>query len=384
MEIYKRDAVISPIILSVIGMSGFLILPLIIGAAANSLHFDEQQLGWMASIIMFAAALSSIFAIVWIRKINWQLAGYVALSVMCFSYVAAFFIHHQIFFVLLIALAAFGGGTLYSIALTVLSDSKHTDRNFGFSIAAQVSFQVLSLMILPMFIQQHGINSLIVLFLILVIVGLTLVRWIPIGGVKSIKNEPSKNNVTDVKHVLSAILTPKIIFALLGCFMFFMNVGVIWTYIERMGNNEGFSAENIGLALSIGVFFGIPGALLASWVGERFDCIRSLALGAIVTVISVYMLLESMTFVDYIIALALYNLAWNFSLTFQYAVVNKVDTSGVVVAAAPAFHATGAAAGPVIAVLYVTSSSFIAVNTIAICSVIISLLFFAIATYLDK
>lgn len=383
MEIDKRSVVISSITLSVIGMSGFLILPLLIGAVANSLHFNEQELGFMASSIMAAAAVSSIFAIIWIRKINWQLAGYAAVLLMCFSHISALFIHHQILFVLLMCAAAFGGGTLYSIALTVLSDSNYADRYFGFSIAAQVTFQVLGLMILPKFITQYGVNSLIVLFITLEIVGLVLLRWLPRSGVKR-ENIGDIANLMGVSHIVNAILKPKVVFSLLGCFMFFFNVGVIWTYIERMGNSAGFSAEDIGLALSVGVFFGIPGALLAAWISERFGHIRPLALGALLTVISVYMIIEGITFNDYIIALTLYNFAWNFSLTFQYAVVNAVDTSGRSVAAAPAFHAMGASSGPAIAALYVTSSNFIAVNVLAISAVIISLLFFIIANYLRK
>ncbi|NRA71634.1 MAG: MFS transporter [Gammaproteobacteria bacterium] len=384
MDIDKRSVVISSIILSVIGMSGFLILPLLIGAVANSLHFNEQELGFMASSIMTAAAISSIFSIIWIRKINWKLAGYAAVLLMFVSHISALFIHHQIFFVLLMCAAAFGGGTLYSIALTVLSDSSNADRYFGYSIAAQVSFQVLGLMILPKFITQYGINSLLTLFLILEIIGLLLLRWLPRRGVERTKNTVITHNIVDINNFVNGLLKPKVVLALLGCFMFFFNVGVIWTYIERMGNSVGFSSEDIGLALSIGVFFGIPGALLAAWISQRFGHVRPLALAALLTVISVYMLIESMTFTDYIIALILYNFSWNFSLTFQYAVVNSVDTSGRGVAATPAFHAMGAAAGPAIAALYVTSSNYIAVNILAISSVIISLLFFVVANKLRK
>jgi predicted MFS family arabinose efflux permease len=380
MDIDKHSVVIPSIILSVIGMSCFLILPILIGAAANSLNFDEQELGFMASSIMTGTAISSIFAVIWIRKINWKLAGYTSMLLMLFSHIVALFIHDEILFVLLMCIAAFGGGTLYSIALTVLSDSHHADRYFGFSIAAQVFFQVLGLIILPKFTMQYGINTLLVLFLILETIGLLLLRWLPYKGNKRV----STNNKADVNNVADGILKLKVIFALLGCFMFFFNVGVIWTYIERIGDNVGFSAEDIGLALSIGVFFGIPGALLASWVSERFGYVRPLALAALITLISVYMLIGSISFSNYIIALILYNASWNFSLTFQYSIVNHVDASGKGVAAAPAFHAMGAAVGPAITALYITSDNYSYANFLAITSVIISLLFFVFANRLHR
>lgn len=373
VQIENRSAVISAIILNVIGISGFLILPLLVGAAAKSLNFNEQELGFMGSAIMASAAISSIFAIFWIRKINWQFAGFIALLLMCFAHVFALFVEQKMFFTILIALSSFGGGTLYAVALTALSDSTHADRYFGYSIAAQVSFQVVSLMILPPWIEQFGIHTILTLFIIIDVIGLVLLRWLPSCGFKTA--------ITDISAV---ILKPTVLFALLGCFMFFFNVGVFWTYIERIGNNVGFSAENVGISLSIGAFFGIPGALLAAWIRERFGRILPLTLGALITVIAVYMLIADMSINEYTIALALYNFAWNFSLTFQYAVVNAVDTTGRSIAAAPAFHALGGATGPAIAAWYVTADSFNAVNLLSIFAVIISLLFFIMANSLRK
>lgn len=373
MNIENRSAVISCIILNVIGISAFLILPLLIGAAANSLHFNEQELGFMGSAIMAFAALSSIFSIFWIRRVNWKSAAFAALLLMCFTNVFALFVEHKTFFVILIALSSFGGGSLYAIALTALSDSVHADRYFGYSIAAQVTFQVVSLMMLPLWIEQFGIHALLIIFIIIDIIGLVLLRWLPNSGI-----EIGTTNISKV------ILKPTVLFALLGCFMFFFNVGVFWTYIERIGSSTGFSGEHVGISLSIGAFFGIPGALLAAWMRDRFGRIFPLTLGTIFTIIAVYVLLADMSITGYTIALALYNFAWNFSITFQYALVNAVDTTGRSIAASPAFHALGGATGPAIAAWYVTADNFNAVNILSISAVIISLLFFILANNLHK
>jgi hypothetical protein len=80
---------------------------------------------------------------------------------------------------------------------------------------------------------------------------------------------------------------------------------------------------------------------------------------------------------NYVVALALYNFVWNFSLAFQYAAVNAADTSGRSVAAAPAFHAAGGAVGPGVAALIMTTGSFTAVLVLAAGAVIVSFLMFA-------
>ena len=95
--------------------------------------------------------------------------------------------------------------------------------------------------------------------------------------------------------------------------------------------------------------------------------------------IALILLADDMNSGDYVVALALYNFVWNFSLAFQYAAVNAADQTGRSVAAAPAFHAAGGAMGPGIAALFVSSDSYIAVNILAASAVLLSLLLFVLA-----
>ncbi len=146
-----------------------------------------------------------------------------------------------------------------------------------------------------------------------------------------------------------------------------------------MGAAAQFDAGFIGISLAVGVSFGIPGALLAAWCSERFGRVGPLALGALGTVIALVLLAGGVSQQNFVIALALYNFVWNFSLAFQYAAVNAADDSGRSVAAAPAFHAAGGAVGPGMAAMFVTGNSFIAVNVLAAAAVMLSLVLFAVA-----
>jgi MFS family permease len=148
----------------------------------------------------------------------------------------------------------------------------------------------------------------------------------------------------------------------------------VWTYIERMAVLAGFESQQTGIGLAIGVSFGIPGALLASWCGDRFGRVAPLTVGALGTVLALALLNQAMPFAAYVLAAALYNFVWNFSLAYQYAAVNAVDPGGRGVAAAPAFHGAGAAVGPALVALYVTQTSLVAVNIAAGIAVMLSLL----------
>ncbi len=364
----QPSAIVAAVGISFIAVGGFLILPLLVGAAADDMGLSAGQVGFLASGVMAGSALSSILAVFWIRRVDWRTAGYVSISLLLAAHATSLFVDDLLLFILCQCLAGLGGGAAYSLALTVLSDNEHPDRCFGYSVAAQVSFQVVGLLALPAVIERAGLNGVLGVLVVLECCGLVLMRWMPRAG-------------AEISHVPigRALFKPRVLAALAGCFFFFFNVGAVWTYVERMGVAAQFEPGFIGLSLAAGVSLGIPGALLAAWCSDRFGRVGPLALGATGTVIAVVLLTEDMSKGNYLLAVALYNFVWNFSLAFQYSAVNAADESGRSIAAAPAFHGAGGAVGPAAVALFVTADSFIAVNILAAGAVMLSFLMFALS-----
>lgn len=368
-ELNKASAVVAGVCLSVIAVAAFLVLPIMVGAVVGSLGLTEEQVGFLASGVMAGSALSAVFTIFWIRRVDWRLAGYIALSLLLTGHLGALLAEDALLFTLCQFLASLGGGAVYSLALTSLSDNRHPDRCFGYSIAAQVSFQVAGMLMLPALVQNVGISALLLVFAGLAAAGLLLMPWLPRAGA----------NVTR-QPVGDSVLRPRVLAALGGCFFFFFNVGVVWTYIERIGAAAGFDAGTIGNSLAIGVAFGIPGALAASWCGNRVGRLLPLAFGAALVIAALLLLLgESLGRNGYVLSLVLYNFAWNFSLAFQYAAVNAADESGRSVALAPAFHGAGGAVGPAAAAMVVSAGNFSYVSILAGIATLVSLALFAAA-----
>jgi len=369
LTVDRKTAVAASVGISVISVGGFLILPLFVGAAAQKFSLSEQQIGFFASSVMAGSAISAVLAIFWIRRIDWQKAAFAALSLLLVAHSLSLFSNTFGQLVFLQFMASFGGGAAYSLALTTLSDNRNPDRCFGFAIAAQVSFQVLGLLLLPSFIETNGLQSILTLLALMAALGLVVLRWLPRSG-HATPQIPSGKTV----------LKPAILLSLLGCFMFFFNVGVVWSFVERMAALEGFGAADIGQSLAIGVAFGVPGALLASWSGERFGRVGPMALGAATILIALYLLQGGMTSTEFLIAIILYNFGWNYSLPFQYAAVNAADASGRGVSVTPAFHGAGAAIGPSVAAFYVTADSYAAVSVVAAIAAVLSLVLFVWAS----
>jgi len=273
--------------------------------------------------------------------IAWRLnAASLALATLLAANLVSLWDHAPLPFLAAQCIAGFAGGALYSLALTVLSDGPQPDRNFGYSVAAQVSYQVTGLLLGPTLLQALGINGLLLLILAGNVLGLACIAPLPGADPRGLPRSGG-----------ARLFTPAMLLALGGCFLFYFNVGVYWTYIELIGRAAGHGAQEVADSLALGVGLGLPGALLAAWWGERRGRVLPLALGALLIVVSAALVLHRPALAQLSASAVLYNLAWNLSLAYQYAAVNALDRSGRAVAVTPAFAAGGIALGPAVAAL---------------------------------
>ncbi|MFT7459720.1 MAG: putative MFS family arabinose efflux permease [Planctomycetota bacterium] len=365
LSLNSRATVSTAILFCVVGAAAFLIMPLLIGVAAEDFQLSESQLGFLAALLMSGSAISALLAVFWVRRVNWHKAMYIAALTLTLAHGFAILATDYTQLFLAIFIASLGGGTAYSLAITILSDNDNPDQVFGYCVAAQVAFQIVGLLLLPGIISSGGLDAVLMMLSALAFLSLFAIRFLPIRGKE-----------TKISNVMQVFTQSKVVFALLGCLFFFFNVGCFWTFIERMGDAAGYSAQVIGNSLAAGVSVGIIGSLCASWLGNRYGRLRQLFISAVGTVLTAVLLSNSDALTVYVIAIALYNFVWNYSLVYQYAVISAVDDSGRGVAMAPAFHAAGAAMGPAIAGVLVTTNNFMAINALVATSVIISLLFF--------
>lgn len=361
-------AISAAVVLSVVGVSGFLILPVLLDTIAKHFGFSESEVGYYAALTGAMAAVASLAAVVWVRRVNWRSAALVSLLLMGLGTGLATVADSFVTLTLAMMVTALGGGAAYSLALTILSDDPRAEQVFGYSVAAQVTFQVAGLLIFPWLSRNFGFTGVLYSLIILILLALLASRLLPERGLDK-----------EDKKISHAIFSPAPLLALLGCFFFFVNVGGYWSYIGLMGTDAGLSEETVSNLLALGVSVGVLGALLASWSGERFGIVTPLVFCALGTIVSILVLSGGFSSSQFLASTATYNLVWNLSLTFQYAVVARVDNTGSSVAAAPSFHAAGGAAGPGIAAVLFPTLGFLTVHLLVAVSVTASLVLLVMA-----
>ncbi len=348
-----------------------MVLPVILGSAVSDLGLADDQIGLVGSSLLSGAALSALVAAMLVRSLNWRMLAYTALALECVGFLVASEVDQFPHILMPLFLASVGGGIAVSLALTVLSDHTRPERMFGFALTSQVAFQVLGLLTLSWFVEPGRFDLCLYTLAGIAFIGLCLVLFLPVRGTMPMG--------TGGVSLSSIVGQPLALLSLAGCLLFFINIGAVWAYVERMGSLSGIAPNALGQVLAGSVACGMLGSLAAAWQDRRFGYVLPLTVATAGTLFALYLMQVPMSLVALSTAFAVYNFVWNYSLTYQYAVVTNVDKSGRFVAAAPAFHAIGGAIGPVVAAMLLTSTSLLPVNYIAAAAVVLSLAAFYLA-----
>lgn len=360
------------VLLSTIGLATFLLMPAFIEAIAADLHYSEREVGFVSAVVSLGTTAASLAAALWIRRLAWRTVALAMLAGLTVANGASMLIHAFVPFLVLQGLVGFCGGSLYSLSLTVLSDCRHPDRYFAFAIGAQTLYEVAGLFAGPLMIHHGGAAAVLGLFTALSVAGFALVGGVPLRG------HACAPAAGEAAHG-AALLSVPVGFALLGCFLFYMNIGAVWTYVERIGSAAGLSLAAVANGLAFSTAASMGGVAIASWLGGRRGYFLPIAASAAATVVSIALLAGTPRIGSYVVANVLYGIAWNLSMSCQYSLVNVVDRSRRAVAVAPAFHSAGGAAGPAIAALVVTSTDHSGVLWVATVTVLASVACFRVA-----
>jgi predicted MFS family arabinose efflux permease len=358
---------------AIVAIATFLLMPTFIEAAVADLRYTEQQVGILSSVLSLGMTLAALISTLWIRRSSWQLVASIALVGLLVANGAAMHVHQITLFIALQGIAGFCGGSLYSLSLTVLSDGRRPDRYFAYAIGAQTVYQIAGLGAGPFLIRHGGVNAILALFVALCILGLLLVRFVPAHG-----------HVQSVAPSRAGLLSRPVLLALAGCFLFYVNIGAFWTYIERIGVAAGIGLSAISNGLAFATAASMVGVFFAWWLGGRRGFLMPIAVSAAGIVLAVVLLTGNLQVTAYVVSNVIYGIAWNLSMTYQYSAVNIVDRSRRGVALAPALHNAGGAAGPAIAALVVTETDHTGVLWLVGASVLASLVCFVIAFRLHK
>ena len=351
-------------LLSCFGAAVYFIAPLLVGGFVTELGFSSRQGGYIISAELAGFALAPIPAAIWVKRISWRTAMYIAAGSVILMNLLTSTLTDFTFYPAVRFVSGFAAGIQLSVCMAVIHRTRDPDRSLGYWFGLQLLVASVGLIFLPGLIAAFGVDAIFLLLASLHILLMLLIRFIPSGEeTVKIPEVRAKGSV----HILAAL-------GFVGIFLFEAGIMGVWTYYERIGATAAIASQTIGYALSASVFFGFVGSMTAAGLTTRFSRIFPVALGTGLAILSVAILLTDFSTIAYIVSAALFSFAWYFTLPYLMACIANVDTSGRLLILSNLVTGLGTSTGPAFAALLQTSESYVPVLWMGISVMLLSLL----------
>tara|TARA_R110000868_G_scaffold17258_4_gene76093 strand:+ start:28537 stop:29634 length:1098 start_codon:yes stop_codon:yes gene_type:complete len=356
--------------MGVLGDSIILIIPMLVSGWIVDRGFSEQQAGFLSSIEMCGLAAASVAGLYWLHRINWRKVAALALLGIIAGNVITLFINDYLLFASVRSLTGFCSGTLTALAWVAIAQTAQPERNFGFVITAEVLFAAIALWSLPYLMQQWGVNSAYLLLIFFATVVFTGISQIPSD------HYHADSDTTNTSHIPWRALL-----VLLGLSCFFGAQSAVWTYVERIGDYSGLSADSIGQSLSLSNAAAITGAFIPVLMGLRFGRLIPIGINLLAQLAALSIIMSKVDYLSYVIALSLFNFSWNFIIPYILGLLADIDSSGKAMVVSGIFVWGGFATGPAIAAWLLNGNGYAVVCAIGAIGCIASFILLTPAAY---
>ncbi|BFM17890.1 hypothetical protein R50073_40730 [Maricurvus nonylphenolicus] len=338
------------IVISIVGNAVFIGMPMLVGAMAESLGFDEQQLGWLASADLFGIFVASIATSWLLNRTNrqWLALFGIALAITT-NYLSTTFTDFETL-VSIRVLSGIGGGVCYALGVATLAGSHHTGRNYSILLFALVAVNAIELYTFPVISERWGVNGIFLFFCAAFACVTAFVQWLPAHGQEQnqgqdIAQRPDANPPSALTRLPRWI--PWLCLAAVAAV--YINVGAFWAFIERAGVDADLSDDFIANTLALGTLFTLSGCVVATWLSNRFGQSKPLLWALIIMTGLLLGLALDINPISYVIGATLFNFMWLFIDVFQLGTLGNIDHSGRYAALVPAAQGLTQSIAPAIA-----------------------------------
>ncbi|MBB6521033.1 MFS transporter [Pseudoteredinibacter isoporae] len=379
----RSDSIIGLCLLSVlgvVGLSGLMLLPVLLGAYVDFLGFSESHAGWVTSANLAGIALMSLLVSFQVRHRSlYQIAFWGLILMLLFDALSMLSggLKQLLFFRFMSGL---GGGAVQAVVAAAIARSSIAGRGYGIYIGFQFVLPAIAFYLLPAFLQRFGLNGLMVLLLALELLFLLFAKVLNSYPLPEQASSQLKGTWRS-SHLALLISKPSLLSLFALCFYGIANAG-FYAYVERFGLHSGLANQQVGDVLALANFLAVAGAALVYYLGDKHGFLRPLSIGIFIQVLSMLCLLQGAGWAYYA-GVIVWSLAWAFSWPFFLSMQASLDKSGSVVAAGQCSNLIGNAMGPLIFSFALSADSYVPLITVAIVFFILSLLpMLGVAKYL--
>ena len=335
-----------------VGSVALLILalqPILLGALVERGVLSDRQLGWAATVEVLTLALLSAVSPALVRGGRgrvWCCGAALGLAALDYLTGGA----ANLMQVLLLRGAAGAlEGLMLGITIVVMLNGRSPDRLnalfLGFSAIPQAAGAfLLSAWLIP----AGGVK-----------LGFTVLALTALVGGLACFLVPERVGIAHGADVKPFAPSLAILAVFTGIFLQNAAIGSAWSYIERLAQNDGFSAATVAFAIAGNVGFQVAGAMLTAWLGGRAPFRWALVLGAISQAAILAWLVTTHTASGYVIAAFAFGLLWLAMSPFQLRLLLALDDTRVAASWSVAVTLLGLSFGPFAGAISVSDHSVV-------------------------
>ncbi len=324
----------------------YLGLPLILGALADTFHFNNRQIGWIGAVENLGLLLGSLAASRLAPSAQFRQLMLTGMAIAVAADGLTLLIGSFGSFCLVRFVAGLGGGLCYSSAIACLSLTRQAARNFTVFVVILVLANSLELWLIPGIVSRWGVAGLYSALALLYLPPALLMRKLP--AIIKRADEAGDTRGVDLNSPAISFKTLALL-CLVGIVLFNIAASAFYAFSERIGIAVGLAEIAVARVLTFANLLSLTGSLLAYWLSRSWGQHRP-QLAAILVMIGVYLMWSGgITTGGYTIGVVVFFEVWSMASVYQLATLTGLDRAGSYVALVPAAQGIGQSAGPFLA-----------------------------------
>ena len=338
-----------------------LIMPLnIIAISQRFIDATNGQIGTIATFETLSISVASIILSRIVNRLDRKKIFITAAILVILGNILTILAPTLNYVILARVISGLGSGAIVATVVATIARGSNAQMTFALLNSGVGVMGVLLPFCLPIIIASNGMNGaysfhlFISLFIFLFISFLTL----------SSGADDNQNTVSSYKGYAGWA-------SMIGTSLIFLGHAGIFAFSAKIGATLGISVIQVGYVFMAGGLLTIFGPLLAGFIGQRFGSLLPCLILITILLVSGIILANVTSPIIFFIAVPLCGMIPMILTPFFLGGMAKLDPSGSLAAAHPAFSTMGGAAGPVVMGYTIDMAGFTSIGWVLIVMVIV-------------
>ena len=338
-----------------------LIMPLnIIAISERFIEATNGQIGTIATFETLSISIASIVLSRIVNRLDRKKIFVTSAILVIFGNILTILAPSLNYVILARIISGLGSGAIVATVVATIARGSNAQMTFALLNSGVGVMGVLLPFCLPIIIASNGMNGaysfhlFISLFIFLFISLLAL----------SNESENKQNTISSYKGYAGWA-------SMLGTSLIFLGHAGIFAFSAKIGATLGISVIQVGYVFMAGGLLTIFGPLLAGFIGQRFGSLAPCLILITILLVTGIILANVKSALIFFIAVPLCGMIPMILTPFFLGGMAKLDPSGSLAAAHPAFSTMGGAAGPVVMGYTIDMAGFTSIGWVLILMVLI-------------